>query len=397
MGQSRFAGATDPQETTVVSSGQYAQEQRGSLGTSLTEMFVGGCLDDPGFDAALVSSRTPDPGNSTQFLAALEAASARTGKPVVFSQPTITAITEEWHQFKDRSSLAFIAGVGRAAAALQAAADYHERQPIVQSPASPRKTQLSDELRTAILGEIAEGKNVAGNALTRGLLEAYGLPLVQQALVADADAAGAFADKVGYPVVVKLPKSDDATHMTEVGGVRVGLRDRSEVADAVRELLSLQASGDGRSGVVVQQMVRDGTEIYFGGSNPGFGYPPAVLVGLGGIFVEATRDVAMSLAPIDAAEARSMIERLRAYKVLTGFRGRGPVDIDAIVDGLTRLSGLVLDLEPFFDELDINPALVLGQGQGMQIVDAVLTYRQATAPDPSVEPVAAASKEGVAS
>jgi acetate---CoA ligase (ADP-forming) len=370
----RFAGARDPHDTsTVASRGQYAQEHAG-LGTKLTETFVGGSLADPNFDVALVSSQTPDPTDSSQFLAKLEDLVSETGKPVVFAQPTITTITEAWHEFAGHSKLAVITGVGRAAIGLQAAAEYHERRPLALSPAPARvTTPLTDDLRSAVLAEIESGKKVASHELTFRLLEAYGLPLVQEAVVADPQSATAFADKVGYPVVVKLAKSGAMTHATDVDGVRTNLRDRSEVAKAAEELTSRPEAQDG---VVVQQMVRGATEIYFGGANPGYGYPPAVLVGLGGIFVEVARDVAMSLAPVSADDAQRMIERLRMHKILTGFRGRRPVDIASIVNAITRLSDLVLDLKPFFQELDINPALVLDEGEGMRIVDALLIYKK---------------------
>jgi len=394
----RFAGAQNPRETTVVSRGQYAQEHAG-YGTKLTETFIRGCLEDPNFDAALVSSRTPDPTDSSNFFDTLEEASTKTGKPVVFSQPTVTAITDAWNEFASHSKLAVITGVGRAAVALQAAAEYHERRPIALTPRAPRVAKpLSDELRSAVEREIDSGKKVASYSVTRRLIEAYGVRLAEESLVADADAAAAYADKIGYPVVVKLAKSDALTHMTEVGGVRTNLRDRSEVAQAVREVQkrSAESGGDPRAEVLVQQMLRDATEIYIGGANPGFGYPPAVLVGLGGIFLEATRDVAMSLAPVDAAEARRMIERLRSKKILNGFRGRPAADVAAIVDAITRLSELVLDLAPFFEELDINPAMVFGVGKGLRVVDALLTYRQATVPVPTVEPVEVNSAAKVA-
>jgi acyl-CoA synthetase (NDP forming) len=253
-------------------------------------------------------------------------------------------------------------------------------------------------MRSAVLSEVGSGKKVASHSLTRRLLATYGVRVAEECLVADADAAVRYADKIGYPVVVKLAKSDALTHMTEVGGVRTNLRDRSEVAQAVREVQkrSAETGGDARAEVVVQQMVGDATEIYLGGSNPGYGYPPAVLVGLGGIFLEATRDVAMSLAPIDAAEARRMIERLRSHKILNGFRGRPAADVAAIVDAITRLSDLVLDLAPFFDELDINPAMVFGERKGIRVVDALLTYRQASMPVPTVEPTEVTTAEKIA-
>jgi len=133
------------------------------------------------------------------------------------------------------------------------------------------------------------------------------------------------------------------------------------------------------SEVVVQKMVPAVAEIFVGASNPGSGFPPAVLVGVGGILVEATRDVSMELTPVDAIDARGMVERLRAYPVIRGFRGRPPADVAAIVDAITQVSAFAQGLRPYFAELDINPAIVGAEGQGLRIVDAVLTYQSDSA------------------
>jgi acetate---CoA ligase (ADP-forming) len=344
--------------------------------TTLTSMFTVGCLKDPNFDAVVVSSMTNDPRLSTAFLGALDEAVGETGKPVIFAQPIVKAMTEPWHEFLATSKIAFVTGLDRCATALEANARFQAfRSRLDGSSVSAAEPGLAEHLLEAVTQEIAGGKRVASHSLTFALLGAFGIPVARQAVVSDADAAVAYAHKVGYPVVVKLPNSDTMTHKTELGAVRLNLRSDDEVRTAIAELGEL--TGDVTTeGFVVQEMVSDALEVYLGASNPGYGYPPAVLAGLGGILLEATRDVSMSLSPVDVGEARRMLSRLRAYQVMTGFRGKSAVDIAAAATAITQISQLAMALRPFFAEMDVNPAMVFPDGGGICVVDALLTYRQ---------------------
>jgi len=348
----------------------------------LTTMFAGGLAADSNFDGVVIgASRIEDPTKSSNFLRSLDDVVTQTGKPVVLAQPTAQPMSESWHQFMNTTNLAVVASVERAIVAYEAAARFAERRTDRDGEREPHPG-IAENLRSAIEKEIAAGKKVASHSLTYALLEAFGLPIVRQALVTSADAAVGWAEKNGYPVVVKLPNSDTTTHKTELGAVRTNLRNASEVAAAAGDVLgrSAQASGAGMaSEVVVQKMVPAVAEIFVGASNPGGGFPPAVLVGVGGILVEATRDVSMELTPVDAIDARGMVEKLRAYPVIRGFRGRPPADVAAIVDAITQVSAFAQGLRPYFAELDINPAMVGAEGQGLRIVDAVLTYQSDSA------------------
>jgi acetate---CoA ligase (ADP-forming) len=124
-------------------------------------------------------------------------------------------------------------------------------------------------------------------------------------------------------------------------------------------------------GVLVQEMVKGGTEAILGVTNdPLFG--PAVMFGLGGIFAEVLKDVAFRLAPVTPSVARDMIAEIKGYPVLTGARGKAPADIDALVDTIVRLSALAVDLEDGVAELDINPLFVMEKDRGVIAADALI-------------------------
>ncbi|MDR5708635.1 MAG: acetate--CoA ligase family protein [Armatimonadota bacterium] len=200
------------------------------------------------------------------------------------------------------------------------------------------------------------------------LCEAYGIPHAPFAVCRTAEEAVAAADRVGYPVVLKVV-SPHILHKSEVDGVVVGLRSGEEVREAYPQLLEAvsrrapQASVDG---VLVQRMEKGGVELVVGGVvDPQFG--PVVMVGGGGILVELLRDVSFRLAPIDLEEALRQLSETRAYRLLQGLRGRPPADIRAVGEVLVQV-GRLLVAEPAIRELDLNP-VVAGPG-GCVAVDA---------------------------
>lgn len=179
------------------------------------------------------------------------------------------------------------------------------------------------------------------------VLRAAGIELVPSRACGDPRAAMAAAERVGYPVVVKV-LHPELVHKSDVGGVRLGLTDSAAVAAASAELLALAPGAR----VLVQPHVA-GVELVVGGlRDPSFG--PAVLVGLGGVFVEVLDDVALAAAPLSEDEAGELIARLRGFPVLTGARGREPVDLDAVARLLARVGDLMA-AAPDVVELDLNP------------------------------------------
>ncbi|MBE9472435.1 MAG: acetate--CoA ligase family protein, partial [Chloroflexi bacterium] len=215
----------------------------------------------------------------------------------------------------------------------------------------------------------AEGRVSIGDAEAREVLEAYGFPIPESRLAKTPEEAVEVADEIGYPLVLKIA-SPDILHKTDVGGVKLNLRSPDDVRDAF-DLIVYRAGryvpGARIWGCLVQQMVPGGREVLVGMSrDPQFG--PLVAFGLGGIYVEALKDVAFRVAPFSRQEAEEMIREIRSYPLLEGIRGQPPADHEAMVDALLRISQLVTDF-PEIVELDINPLMVFEEGRGAMAID----------------------------
>ncbi len=206
----------------------------------------------------------------------------------------------------------------------------------------------------------AEGDTLS-EAGAKTVLGAYGIPVTLPVPAANADAAVRTSAQLGYPVVVKLD-SPDVTHKTDVGGVALDLADEAAVRSAFERVTSAarRARPDARiTGVTVQRMVRarDSIELIVGArQDPIFG--TVILVGLGGVAAEVLRDRALGLPPLNERLARRMLESLRAWPLLQGYRGRPGVDLDRLIETLMRISYLVAD-QPAIRELDVNPLLAM--------------------------------------
>jgi acetyltransferase len=196
----------------------------------------------------------------------------------------------------------------------------------------------------------ANGLLSAGAA--RELLAGAGIPVIETAVCGSAAAAAAAAGRLGFPVVAKVDHPA-LTHKTDAGGVRLGLASAAAVRRAARDLLAL---ADGAS--VLVQPQRQGVELVIGGiRDPEFG--PVVLAGLGGVLVEAVRDVRLAVAPVDEAAAVAMLRSLRGAAVLAGLRGGPAVDLRAVAALIVSVGRLLADV-PQICELDLNPVLATG-------------------------------------
>ena len=190
----------------------------------------------------------------------------------------------------------------------------------------------------------------------------YGVPVTKFRVAKTADEAVKFAEKIGYPVVLKIV-SPDVIHKFDVGGVVLNLEGSEQVKEAFDHILEnvrKRLSQAKILGVTVQEMVPSSTEVIIGTvKDPQFG--PALMFGLGGIFVEVLKDVTFRIAPITRGEARKMITEIKAYPVQKGYRGIPPADIEALIQILIDTSRLVMDY-PEIKELDLNPVMVYEKG-----------------------------------
>jgi len=202
------------------------------------------------------------------------------------------------------------------------------------------------------------------------VLELYGLPVLRNGLAASREEAGRIADRIGYPVVMKI-MSDEIIHKFDVQGVVLNVQSRKGAMDAYDQMLSNAARlrPDAHiDGVLVTPMLSGGEELILGiKRDPSFG--PVILFGLGGIFVELYRDVTLCVAPVDPAKAGDMVRGIKAAGILTGARGRPLRDTRAVEACIVSLSRLAVDC-PQISELDINPLIVLNEKEGCFVADA---------------------------
>jgi acetyltransferase len=311
---------------------------------------------DPTVDLVTVQGLMPvnpgDPYDPEPLRSVMES----TDKPVLAFGRIAQNATDISRKFQAETGVPFIHGLPETVRALQNLVRYADalRRNAVLTRASPA---LSDA------------------ASFDAQLAAHGLTPPRSALAATPDEAAAKAEQIGFPVAVKIV-SPQASHKTEVGGVALHLGDAAAVRTAASEMTArLRAHDAGATidGFLVQEMV-DGLEMLLGvRRDPQFG--PVMAVGLGGIAVEVMRDVAIRLLPIDEETAREMLGSLRVAPLLGGFRGKPPRDVEALVAAMTGLSRLFAADGDRLSDIEINPLIVLAQGQGVRAVD-VRTVRR---------------------
>jgi acetyl-CoA synthetase (ADP-forming) len=190
----------------------------------------------------------------------------------------------------------------------------------------------------------------------------YRIPVTKFKVAKTEAEAVKFAEEIGYPIVLKII-SPDIIHKSDVGGVIVDLKTAKEVQSAYKQILRNVRKHEADAkivGILVQEMAPSSTEVIIGAiKDPQFG--PAVMFGLGGIFVEVLKDVTFRVAPITVDEAREMISEVKAYPLLKGYRNQPPADIEAIVQILLNTSRLVMEHQEI-KELDLNPVMVYEKG-----------------------------------
>jgi len=212
---------------------------------------------------------------------------------------------------------------------------------------------------------------------SKQILAAYGFATPEDAVADSAEKAVAVANRLGYPVVLKI-WSPQIVHKTDVGGVKMDLNSDQEVMDAFDLMMYRvpQKAPDAEIlGVLVQQMCKTGKEVILGMKRDRH-FGPLMMFGLGGTMVEALKDVSFYLAPLTADEAMQMLMSTKTYRILTGFRGQEAVDMDSIAEALQRLSQLVTEF-PEIQELDINPYVVGPPGTTPIAVDARMRVEKA--------------------
>ncbi|NPV52753.1 MAG: CoA-binding protein [Firmicutes bacterium] len=211
---------------------------------------------------------------------------------------------------------------------------------------------VREDSRTNLIG--SEAAQVA---------DAYGIPAAPSVLATTVEEAVKAAEKMGYPVVLKLA-APKIQHKTDLGGVKLNIRSADDIRRNFNEIIStvrIKMPNAQISGIEVQKMMPPGREMIIGMSrDPQFG--PMIMFGMGGIYVNLLKDVSFRMAyKLTRRQIEDMIKETKAYTLLRGFRGEAPADMDALVDAIARIAQLTLDF-PEIAELDINPVFAYEKG-----------------------------------
>ena len=194
------------------------------------------------------------------------------------------------------------------------------------------------------------------------LFKEYNLPVPSYQMVTTGQEAVKAAAEIGFPVVLKIVSSQ-IIHKSETGGVKVGLNSPEEVAtawDAIQERIGEHVGKDAIEGMIVCEQVDKELECILGMTkDPQFG--PALMFGLGGIFVELIKDVSFRVLPIDRDDAREMVEETKAFQLIRGLRGSAPKDMDSVIEFIMNCGRMIAE-NPEIAELDVNPLAVLEKG-----------------------------------
>ncbi len=262
----------------------------------------------------------------------------------------------------------------RAVMALKSMVDYsnwRHRPPriVTRFPVNRRRVER------IISRHIRSSRFQVGEVKAKEILRAYNFNVPPGSLATTADEAVDIAERIGFPVAMKIV-SPQILHKSDLGGVKLNLGG----ADAVRDAFDLmmirigQRVPDARlEGVYVEKMCKRGREVIIGMTrDPQFG--PMLMFGLGGIFVEVMKDVTFHLAPITSREALQMLQTTRSFALLKGVRGQAGVDVEALAEGIQRMSQMVTDF-PQIAEMDINPFIVGPIGSDAVAADARITLR----------------------
>jgi acetyl-CoA synthetase (ADP-forming) len=200
-----------------------------------------------------------------------------------------------------------------------------------------------------------EGRSILTEFESKRILKQAGISVVETKLAKTQKEAVLLSQKIGFPVALKIA-SPDVIHKSDSGGVKLSLSNANEVKKAYEEIFKRMRKHYPRAvihGVSVQKMVRPGTEVIVGTSkDPQFG--PVIMFGLGGIFVELLKDVSFRVIPVDRRDAQEMIQEIKGYPLLQGFRGTEPASISALVEIILKISQLVEE-HPQIKELELNP------------------------------------------
>jgi acetate---CoA ligase (ADP-forming) len=328
-------------------------------------------IDDANIDVVTVNLEANDPRpkelkSGNRFATAIETAAASSSKPIVcFSSIVGGPVDPEILVPLRDAGVPLMEGAECATATVRNLAEYFAFQ----------KYQRSDLENISAVPMAYKRLNpgiMPAEAAFR-LFEEFAIPVAPTILTHSADQAAAAAERMSFPVALKI-ESANVAHKSDIGGVVLNLANVNQVRDAYTRILAEigQRAPEAKiDGVIVQRMAPDGVEMILGVKrDPLFG--PVILCGFGGILVEVLKDVAVGIPPLSRAQAEELVRRLRGFAILGGVRGKLSADLDALCGAIVGVSRMTSSLGDQLAGLDINPLIVLPQGRGVVAVDALV-------------------------
>ena len=273
---------------------------------------------------------------------------------------------------------------GRLARGISALVDYHLRARSKSVGSNTDLKAISEEQRQGLELTRSLGRRSLTEREAKELLSLWGITAAREGSAQTPEEAVHAAQQLGYPVVLKV-ESADILHKSDVGGVKVGLRDEEELRRAFDEAMASVRRSHPEAqiqGASIQEMITGGVEMIVGLSHD-VQFGPTILLGMGGTLVEVYKDVAMRVCPISRDDALEMVDEVKGAIVLRGYRGNPPADVDALVEVLLKMSDFALSVGQWVEEVDINPLAVLPRGQGARALDALVIMGEPAPGHPS--------------
>jgi len=224
---------------------------------------------------------------------------------------------------------------------------------------------------------LSEGRSKLLEHEALALVKSYGIPVAKYGIVFDESDVERVVKSIGFPVVAKVV-SPDISHKSDVGGVILGIKDIEGAVKSYRQIISNVKKYVPNAkivGVLYQKMASPGYIEVIVGATRDQTFGPVVMFGIGGIFVELLKDVSFRLAPLDPEDADDMIKEIKGYRLLEGYRGMPPRDVEAIKDILIKTSKIITDIDRIQD-IDLNPIMLYEKGKGALTVDVRVILRK---------------------
>ena len=304
------------------------------------------------------------------------AVAQESGKGIIFLSRASEHLDRSWFEFFSGLRVPFLLEYEKSLRAVRDLLWWSTRQnssSTTQVGQGPTNKANSAQLRSLVLAAKNEGLN---HHESRQVLTAYGIPLAEEVLTQSPSDALQAAKTIGFPVVMKVI-SPDLPHKTEAGAVLTNIQTGQEVEAGFRELqqrIKQKVPGAAIEGILVQKMVSGIAEVIVG-TNYDWQLGPVVLFGLGGIYAEILKDVSLRVPPLSSHDAWEMMGEVKGSELLRGARGKPKADQQAAVDIILKVSQMASDLREELETVELNPLIVLPEGQGAVAVDTLLRRR----------------------